>query len=192
MPGEIRNLEFLRGLTSNENPGYGQKLYEALSDVQQNQNTIAQQVNGSVAGNPKPPAAINSLNVTAQDGIFDAKITDNSDTSRGVNYFIEHSPTPNFSAPHLIHLGTSRNWRGALGNQTLHFRAYSSFPTSGASSHVYHGSAAAPTPVTGGGVSGPPMQSSSGGGTAATNGTQGGHGFGPVPFRSTTGKPPVR
>lgn len=192
MAGEIRNLEFIRNLTSAENPGWGARMFEALQDVQQNQNNIAQQVNGNPAGNPNPPAAINSLSVKAADGIFDAKIVDTSDTSRGVNYFLEHSPSPNFSSPHMIHLGTSRNWRGALGNQTLHFRAYSSYATSGASAHVYHGSPTAPTPVTGGGAAGPAPQSSSGGGTASTNGTQGGHGFGPVPFRSSTGKPPVR
>lgn len=189
----IRNLSYIRSLSTKEMPGFGAKLYEALQDLITHHANLAQQVNGNSTGQPQPPPNIDSLHVTAKDGIFDVKINDNGQITRGTEYFLEHSTSPNFSAPTVVHVGTSRNWRGSLGNQKLYWRAYSGYSTSGSSAPVYFGSSVDPTLVTGGGsASGPPIQPSSGSGTSSNDGTQGGNGYGPIPFRSTTGEPPIR
>lgn len=188
----LRNIEYLRTARVEGAPAFGTKLAESLGDITQRVSNIEQQTNTNQSGAPPVPPQIDSLSVMAQDGIFDAKINDSSNVYRGVEYFLEHSTTPNFSQPHVIHLGTTRNWRGYLGNLGLHFRAYSGYSTGASSAHVYHGSAAQPLLVQGGGVSGPALQSSSGAGTALNDGTQGGHGYGPVQYRSQDGKAPIR
>jgi hypothetical protein len=114
---------------------------------------------------------------TAADGIFDLAITDNSTLNRGIFYFAESDTTPAFSKPYVHFLGSSRNLRVALGNQTLYWRAYSQYLGSETSQPVAFGTP--PTAVTGGGTAtGPALQPSSGSGTAS--GSEGGSGFGQV------------
>lgn len=191
MPGEIRNLDFLRTLTSDENPGWGSKLYEALSDLHQNQQNVTGQVNGNAAGNPQPPPAVNGMNVSAQNGHFQVAIQDNNEISRGISYHVEHADNPQFTNSHTEHLGPTRNANLFLGNATRYFRAYSSYGSTAISAPAYHGGAATPTPVEGGGSVGPPsFLSSEGSGTGSAG--VGLQGPGSIPFRSTTGKPPIR
>ena len=74
---------------------------------------------------------------------------------------------------------------------TRYFRAYSAYASSAAGPPVYFGGVGAPLPVAGGGpVGGPAFLPSQGSGTGAPG--EGLSGPGPVPFRSTTGAPPVR
>src|SRR6202012_5704863 len=93
---------------------------------------------------------------------------------RGVFYFLESASEPAFTAPHVYFLGSSRNLRLSLGNQTLYWRGYSQYIGSTPSAPVAFGSP--PTAVTGGGLAGPAPQASSGSGTATAQ--QGGSGFG--------------
>jgi hypothetical protein len=172
----IDNLEKIR----QDNPFVA----EAFDAVARAMGNMAEQTNASLHGSTAAPPAPTSVNVTAAGGIFDVAITDNNPVQRGINYFVEYSDNPSFVKPRVIDLGQSRNERRALGNQTLYFRAYSSYPTSPRSDAVYHGgSATNPVAVAGGGAtSGPALQASQGSGT--TEGANGGDGgFGNAPVR---------
>jgi len=158
---------------------------EALESIALQLGHVADQTTATIGGTTAAPPAPTSVNVQAAGGIHDIAITDNNPVQRGINYFVEYSPNASFVKPTVIDLGQSRNWRGALGNQTLFFRAYSSYPTSPRSDAVYHGgSAINPVAVVGGGAtSGPTPQASQGSGT--TDGANGGDGgFGNSPVRA--------
>jgi len=152
-------------------------VYEALTQIVNAVNSVGRAAGVDPSGTIDPPAPIGSLNVTAADGIFDLAITDNSSLYRGIFYFAESDTTPAFSQPYVHFLGSSRNLRVALGNQTLYWRAYSQYLGSETSEPVTFGSP--PTAVAGGGTAaGPALQPSSGSGTAS--GSEGGSGFGQV------------
>jgi hypothetical protein len=186
-----KNLAYIRGLTSQDLPGFGAKLYETLTAIIQQQQTLAQQVNGNPTGQPVPPPAVNAVKVTGQNGHFDISIQDSNQIYRGIQYFAEYSQDKNFSNPRVIPMGDSRNHTVFLGNQNLYWRAYSSYASSSPSSPAYHGGAATPAPVAGGGsIGGPAFQDSQGSGTGTPG--QGVTGPGPIPFRSVNGVPPVR
>ncbi len=179
----IRNLEYIRNKDA--------RLYEAISDLLAQHNTLAQQVNGNGVASPTPPPAVSGIDVTAQNGHFNVQIQDQGNVYRGVKYFVEHADNPHFTNPTVVHLGDSRSWDKFLGNSTRYFRAYSSYASSPAGPAVYHGGAQNPRPVVGGGaIPGPPSQPSQGSGTGAPG--EGLVGPGRTPFRSLTGVPPVR
>jgi hypothetical protein len=176
-----RNMPYIRSLDP--------KLHEALADIVNAHNNIAQQVNADPTSVTPPPPKIAGLNVVEQNGIFDAQITDHSAFNRGSSYMLEYSDTPNFQNAHTVHLGPARNWRGNLGAGSLHFRAYSAYGSSAPSEPVYHGGR--PGIVVGSGsMVGPPMQQGMGSGTGSA--TQTAQGFGSLPYRSSTGKAPTR
>lgn len=154
---------------------------QALDDICGQLENVSRQANASPNGVTNPPSPPNSLNVTAAHGIFDAKIEDSNPINRGANYFLEYSPSPSFNSPTTIDLGQSRNYRANLGNQTLHWRAHVSYPTSARSAHVYHGTQSNPIAVVGGGAySGPVLQPSSGSGTSrGASGSDGAFGNNP-------------
>ena len=180
----IKNGDWIR---ANMDP----RVYEALHDLEQRHNTLLQQVNGNSTGQPQPPPAINSLKVTANDGHFSAAITDNGGIYRGVQYYLEHADNPQFTNPHVIHLGDTRNWTGFLGNTTRYFRAYSSYSSSAPSAPVYHGPSEDPQAVVGGGtIPGAAFLPAEGSGTGPA--AVGLEGPGQIPFRSSDGVPPVR
>jgi hypothetical protein len=150
-------------------------VYEALTQIVNAVNSLGRATGVDPSGTIGPPAPIGSVNVTAADGIFDLAITDNSAVNRGIFYFAEFDVTPAFSRPIVHFLGSSRNLRVMLGNQTLYWRAYSQYLGSDPSAPVNFGTPA--TAVSGGGTAtGPQLQASSGSGTAP--GTAGGSGFG--------------
>lgn len=180
MPLNIRNLAAIKNGTATP-AQHGEAWDDMIAAIQ----TIANQTNSEPQAEPPAPPQIGSLVVSAAGGITQAVITDGSPVNRGVNYFFEHSTTPNFAQPHVIDNGTSRTLRANLGNQTLYWRAYSQYPTGKPSAPVYHGTAASPKAVLGGGVSpGPAIPPSTGSGTAPTDGRTGGAGFGIVAQRS--------
>src|SRR4029077_7241611 len=83
---------------------------------------------------PSPPQ---NINVKAANGLAHVTITDNSQRSRSLNYFLEHDTNPAFPAPHIVHLVASREAFLPLpakddhGNpQKWYFRAYSMYPGS--------------------------------------------------------------
>jgi hypothetical protein len=170
----IRNLEAIR----QKDPQLGQAFDDVLAMIQ----TTSQQANVTPSGNAiAPPPNVSSLQVTSANGAFSAAIIDNNPVVRGINYFLEYSPTPAFNAPIVIDLGASRNWEGVLGNRILYWRAYSSYPTSARSTPVYFGSQAAPTAVTGGGTISPPasLPSQGSGTSSGASGSDGGFGNNP-------------
>lgn len=175
MPLDYRN----RQLLMNQNPQLAQALDDVIGHIQ----NVMAQTNSSPDGQAGPPPSPSQINVSAAHGIYDVAITDNNPVNRGINYFLEYSTSPNFVAPHTIDLGQSRNFRANLGNQTLYWRAHSSYPTGPRSQPVYHGSPVNPTPVVGGGVySGPTPQGSQGSGTSyGASGSDGA--FGNQPYR---------
>ena len=174
----ISQLAFIRTI-----PIIGSRLYDSLKSIQDQVSNIETQTNTNSSAQPTAPPAINGVHVsTGPGGEFQIAITDQNQISRGINYWAEHDSDPNFSNPHIIDMGQSRNHSVYLGSQALHWRAYSSYPSSPSSPAAYHGSAGQPLPVTGG-VPGPRAQSQ-GAGTGAPR--QGLHGPGPVPQRSAT------
>lgn len=182
----VRNLDFIRNI-----PVFGTRLYEALRDLDNQHQALASQTNGNSTGQPLAPPAINSLKVVANAGHFNVAITDQSPIYRGISYFIEHADNPAFTNPQVEHIGASRNATFFFGNVTRYWRAYSAYGSSPASAPAYHGSAAVPLAVTGGGDnSGPTFQASQSSGTGAQG--QGLQGPGTIPFRSSTGAPPIR
>lgn len=187
-----KNRAFLQALTSEEHGAYGSRIVEALDDILQQHNNLAQQVNGNSTGQPLAPPQVSGLKVTGQNGHFNIAISDpNSPIYRDIHYWVEHSDSPHFSNPHVVHMGQSRNHNLFLGNVTRYFRAFSSYSSSPPSAAVYHGSQVAPAPVIGGGSVGGPQFTegqSSGTGTPGT----GLQGPGIAPFRSPNGAPPSR
>ncbi len=152
-------------------------VYEALTQIVNAVNAVGRGTGVDPSGTIAAPSPIGNLNVTAADGIFDLLITDNSSVNRGIYYFAESDTTPAFSRPYVHFLGSSRNLRISMGNQTLYWRAYSQYLGSDPSEAVTFGTP--PTAVAGGGTApGPALQLSSGSGTAS--GTDGGSGFGQV------------
>jgi hypothetical protein len=155
------------------------KLAEALNDLKSAIDGVALRANVNPQGDVTAPPDVSQLTVVASGGIYDIRIFDASQVSRGINYFVEYSTTPSFTNAIPIHLGASRNARQFLGNLTLYFRAYSQYIGSAPSNPIYFGSASAPTPVVGGGaITGPTPQPSTGSGTASSQGNESGQGFG--------------
>jgi len=188
---QVRNLDYLRSLSSSEMPGFGAKLYEALQDLITHHSNLEQQVNGNSTGSPEPPPPIDSVNVTGQNGHFNIAIQHNAEIYRDVHYYVEHADNPQFTDSTIVHMGHSRNHNLFLGNVTRYFRAYASYSSSHISQPAYHGGASTPTAVNGGGaVGGPKFQASQSSGTGTPG--QGLSGPGPIPFRTVTGAPPVR
>lgn len=193
MPLNIKNLDALRNFKPEEYPQMGEHLYQALRTVSDASNLTEQQTNSSVnAQRPTSPPDINAVNVTGQNGHFNIAITDNNQNLyAGIKYYAEHSSTANFSDPHVIDMGSSRNHNVYLGNVRRYWRAYSAYPSSPSSSPAYHGGVVQPKVVIGGGENGgPSFLASQGSGTGLPG--QGLSGPGPIAYRSTNGKPPVR
>lgn len=159
--------------------------YEQMKAVEDALNNMAAQTNASPVGSTAAPQSISALTVKVpQAGLFDFQIQDNSPVNRGIEYFIEYSTSPSFSAARVIHVGATRNHQEFLGAQTLYFRAYSQYQPSGPSSPVYFGSQTNPTAVNGGVIAATAVPlPSTGSGTASNNGTESGAGYGDIPVR---------
>jgi hypothetical protein len=149
-------------------------VYESLQQIVSAINALGRATGVDPSGSIAQPDRIGGISVVAANGIFDIAITDNSAVHRGIYYFAESDTSPNFTAPRVWFMGSSRNLRVALGNLTLYWRGYSQYIGSTPSAPVTFGSP--PTAVVGGGSAGPTLQLSSGSGTAT--GQQGGSGFG--------------
>lgn len=163
-----------------------------IDQIAQGVNSIEQQTNANATGGPQPPPPINALHVTANAGHFNIGINhEGAEFYRGIQYYVEHADNPQFTNSHTEELGTTRNANLFLGNSTRFFRAYAAYDNSHPGQPAYHGSPAQPIAVTGGGaVPGPSFLPSQGSGTGTPG--QGHQGPGGVPYRSNTGKPPIR
>ena len=156
------------------------RLAEAFDALQEAHNSVFNKSSMSPVGETPVPPQVSNLEMSAGNGVFQARITDNNPVTMGINYFLEYSNTPNFAAPHVVHLGPSRTWRQNLGPITLHWRAYSQYQSGQPSKPVYFGNPANPTPVSSAGAIAPSLPASTGSGTASGNGQQGGSGYGKV------------
>ena len=151
-------------------------VYEALTQLVNGINALGRATGVDPSGTIDSPAPIGGLSVKAADGIFDLAITDNSAVHRGIFYFAESDTTPAFSRPYVHFMGSSRNLRVAMGNQTLYWRAYSQYVGSLPSAPITFG--APPIAVAGGGATGPAPLPSSGSGVLPNGHVRGGNGFG--------------
>ena len=151
-------------------------VYEALTQLVNGVNAVGRATGVDPSGSIAAPSPIGSLKVTAADGIFDLAITDNSTLNRGIFYFAESDTTPAFNQPYVHFMGSSRNLRISLGNQTLYWRGFSQYIGSMPSSPLTFGSP--PTAVVGGGAAGPTPQPSKGSGALPNGLLRGGNGFG--------------
>lgn len=146
-----------------------------------------------------PPDAPSAIGVKSGNGVAHVTLTDNSPRSRARNYFVEADTDPNFSAPHVVHMGVSREAFVALpglddngDTQHWHFRGYSMDPGSAQRSPMQVLGGATPTAVdVGGQAQFTPLQAT-GSGTASTTGQQGGQGFGHAQFTAESRVAPVQ
>ena len=193
MPLDLADINWLRSYDGKNHAEFSRRLATILTNVVNGANTMEQQTNSNMNGEPKAPAKVDALNVKGQNGHYTVSIHDSNPNFRGIQYYLEHSSDPNFSNPQKIHIGDPRDHQVFLGKGTRYFRAYSAYPSGASSPAVYHGTETQPTGVDAGGSIGPPTELPvQGSGTGPSGPDGGGSGPGPVPFRSTTGKPPIR
>jgi hypothetical protein len=180
MPNFSFNIDIIRA-------ALGSQVADEFVKIQNALNLVAKQTNANPLGDVPAPPQISAVNVQVAQGVHDVQIQDNSPVQRGVHYFLEYSNSPNFSGPSTktLSLGPSKNTRIFLGNGTVYWRGYSSYPTSSPSAPVYSGTETQPTPATGGGaISGPVGLPGAGSGTEPSTFSKPGAGFGFDPDRS--------
>lgn len=180
---QIPNIDYFRN-ASPSHPDFGWKLAQTLDAITKQSAITEQQGNLNPTGQPDPPPNIQSVTATGANGWLHVSIEDQSaGLARGVKYYVEHSAFSDFRDAQQRNIGDARNIDLPIGNATRYVRAYSAYSPSSASQHVYHGSAVAPIPVSGGGEIGPPAWLPSQGlGTDAPG--QPGYGPGRLPKRT--------
>jgi hypothetical protein len=157
-------------------------------------NNLGDHVGADPVGKAAPPPPVQNLNVKVSNGeLAHVTIEDNNPINKAVRYFLEYDTDPNFSRPHIEHLGASR---GRVLNlptldddnnpQTYYMRAYSQYPGSDPGTKIPFGGSA-PTPITLAGLTKLTHSPSTGSGTASPTGEQGGSGFGKVNTRQPLG-----
>jgi hypothetical protein len=108
----------------------------------------AQTTPGQALPAPNVPA---SIAVSAARGTFNVTIGPSGGAAPGIQYFLEIAGDPTFPASTIVYaLGTTLGFSLNLGNVTRYFRARAKYPSSDYSSYIYLGTAANPTPVSGG------------------------------------------
>lgn len=169
---QLPNLQFIKNI-----PIWGTRLFEAFDAVQQQTTHIETQGNLNATGDPPVPPPPDALNVTnGPSGEYQIAITHNGEFNRGTTFHVQWDTSRNFSNPHNIDLGASRNDSSLnLPGQIAYFRASAASPSGSNSAWTYHGSQNAPRPVVGGvrGVRAPGM----GSGTSAPGDQSGGPGL---------------
>lgn len=155
------------------------RLALALEQTQDAVNQIGTSTGVDSSGHTTPPDPPNSIAVKAANGVAHVTLSDTSQRSRALHYFVEASTDSAFSNPHVTHLGVSRGafipLPGKADDATTqhwYFRAYSQYPGSAQRSdhQVFGGST--PTGVDVGGSTSLTPLPSTGSGTASTNGQQ--------------------
>lgn len=168
----------------NENPKLGQYLrrYIVPSIL-----TTARNAAVSPTGQAAAPQAISGVDVATFGEQVHVSISDNSALNRGVHYFTEIGvDDPHFTRPIVYHHGTTRtpppfslptNVSGGDSPvaHNYYIRSYSQYPGSPPSAPILANGGAAIT--LSGSTVGTPLPSN-GSGTAASDGSQGGQGFG--------------
>jgi hypothetical protein len=158
-----------------------------------NNNSQHSQIDGS--GKIQPPPPVDSINVSAGDGMVHVTHTHNAVINKQVNYFTEWSVDGALTW-HVAHHGASRelpialpatNKTGTVAPYNYIFRGYAQYPGSDASEKTYFGGKANPTQVNVTGATKLDLLPAVGSGTGAPNGQQGGVGFGTAIERPALG-----
>ena len=167
-------------------------------------NSLAKNLGATSVGKLPPPPPVDAIQVqgtqvkntfTCPSEILHWTITHNQSIDKGVHYFSEISTSPNFSAPHVVHHGTSRSGFLSLPTffndgatvQTYYLRSYPQYPGSDPQKPTVFGGLASPLKIQMTGISATTLLSSTGSGTASSAGMQGGKGFGDVLTRPAPG-----
>lgn len=136
------------------------------------------------------PAAPASVNVKVSGEMAHITITDPNTAQRGGQYHLELATNPQFSQPHVVHLGSTRGHFVTLptnddtgAKHTWYARAYQQLPGSQPGPVTNYGGATAAGFQMQGATNMTPL-ASTGSGTASTNGQQGGWGLGRTQFRA--------
>lgn len=157
----------------------------ALQRIEDAANNLGQQSATEPIGLASAPPPVELVNVKTAGEIAHITLTHNAPINKGVHYFVEYTQNdPNFLAPLVEHLGTSRTATLNLptkldGGSAVNYyvRGYAQYPGSLPSKPVNFGGLT-PSPVTMSGSTTLTLLPSTGSGTAAGNGQQGGYGFG--------------
>jgi hypothetical protein len=164
---------------------YPQLLSNALQRIQDGVNNLGSQLAADPVGLASPPPVLQGINVKTSGELVHVTLTHNVPIAKNIHYFLEYTQNdPNFLAPHIEHLGTSRGRVLNLPTKddggtavNYYFRAYPQFPGSKPAKPLNFGGTV-PTAVTLAGTTQLTLQPSTGSGTASGNGQQGGWGFG--------------
>jgi hypothetical protein len=176
----LRNLDWLRSVKIDGEPAFGQRLYEMFNDVRGGVNTLAQQTNSNLNGNPTAPPAPDAFKVVPHPQGVEFAITHNSDFYQGIKYEVDAMAN---GQTHSYDVGSSRNGFLPVGPLTATYRVRALYPNGQSSNPIAH-----PGPVTGASVKQVAMLPGQGSGTTRQGQPPG---FGGA-FRSSSGKPPVR
>jgi hypothetical protein len=146
------------------------RLGETIDSLRESIISLAKQAGLGPSGQIPAPQ-IESISVTATNGVFSISVTDKSATHLGISYFCEYADNPNFDNSHTLFMGPSRNENGLfLGSGTFYFRAFSQYQNSPKSAKVVFGGST-PTGVAGGGaIAGPTLPPSNGSGSGGSGG----------------------
>jgi hypothetical protein len=181
--------QFLKEI-KNRDPHLGIFLEKLIDGVDGLSNHAGFDPTGKVA----PPAPLQGVNVTGNNGDVHITLTHNTPISKNIRYFVEADTNPAFPQPHVFDLGASRSHFTRLpnkdggGNQLKwYFRGYSQYPGSDPSPAMNFGPKFNPSPVTVGGTTQFTPLASTGSGTAQADGTKGGQGIGVVLQRFPVG-----
>ena len=145
-------------------------MYETFKALHQGLISLAQQAGLGVSGQITAPE-LQSIAVTAANGIFSVSVVDKSETHLGISYFVEYADNPSFDNSHTLFIGPSRNENGLfLGSGTFYFRVFSQYLNSTQSPKIVYGGAT-PLGVAGGGaIAGPTLPPTQGSGANGAGG----------------------
>lgn len=180
----LRNLDWVRTLKLPDQPGFGQRLYELVSDIRSGVNTIESQGNFNVSGYPGPPPTPQELNVVPHPQGVEFSIKHEGDFYQGIQYEIDHTAN---GQTHSYSVGASRNGFLPVGPTVGTYQVRALYPNGQSSAPVVYGG---PTPKTVAGASVKTVAMLPGQGSGTTRQGQP-PGFGKA-FRSANGSPPVR
>src|SRR5690348_3540115 len=95
MPIRVPNLPYIL----KQDP----KLYETIVALHQGLQSLVNQA-GLGASGSIPPPAMQSISVTAANGIFSVALVDKSLPHLGISYFVEYADNPAFDNVHTLYL----------------------------------------------------------------------------------------
>jgi hypothetical protein len=168
---------------------FGRPLSLALESVEASINQLGTVAGIDPTGHVSPPNPPQTISVAAGSDHVHVTLTDSSQRSRALHYFLEWSANdPNFGQPHVEHLGVGRGRVLALPAKdgggapiNYYFRGYSGYlGSSDASRKVYYGTNVSPTAVTLSGTSTLSLLPSQGSGTSHPQ--ESGFGFGKAQY----------